>query len=183
MIKKILVSCVAYFKYRNIKFNSIGENVNYKSLKSTFMYSDNCILKDNIYIGPGAHFDCAGGLDIESNVIFAPDVTIYTRNHYFDGDDLRSLPFDNRVVLKKVEIQSNVWIGKGVIILPGVIVGEGTVVGAGSVVTKSVPKYSLVGGNPAKVIRTRNIEVYLKLKSEGRFVYSDFGHAKEFVRM
>lgn len=52
-----------------------------------------------------------------------------------------------------VTIQSRAWIGFNVIILKGVTIGEGAVVGAGSVVTKDVPPYTIVGGNPARVIR------------------------------
>ena len=55
---------------------------------------------------------------------------------------------------KRVKIGSNVWIGSNVTILPGVEIGDGAVVGAGSVVTKNVPEYSIVAGNPAKVIKT-----------------------------
>jgi galactoside O-acetyltransferase len=52
-----------------------------------------------------------------------------------------------------VTIESKAWIGFNVIILKGVTIGEGAIVGAGSVVTKDVPPYTIVGGNPARVIR------------------------------
>ncbi|MEZ8822936.1 DapH/DapD/GlmU-related protein [Vibrio amylolyticus] len=55
----------------------------------------------------------------------------------------------------KVIIGHDVWIGHGAIILPGVTIGNGSIVGAGSVVTKDVPDYSIVVGNPAKVLRPR----------------------------
>lgn len=53
---------------------------------------------------------------------------------------------------KPVVIESGVWIGARSIVLPGVTIGEGSIVGAGSVVTKDVPSFSIVGGNPATVI-------------------------------
>jgi acetyltransferase-like isoleucine patch superfamily enzyme len=54
---------------------------------------------------------------------------------------------------KPVEIHSKAWIGFNAIILKGVTIGEGAIIGAGSVVTKDVPPYTIVAGNPAKVIR------------------------------
>ncbi len=53
----------------------------------------------------------------------------------------------------KVQVGHDVWIGHGVIVLPGITIGNGSIVGAGSVVTKDVPPYSIVVGNPAKVLR------------------------------
>jgi len=59
----------------------------------------------------------------------------------------------SNVERKPVEIHSKAWIGFNAIILKGVTIGEGAIVGAGSVVTKDVPPYTIVAGNPAKVIR------------------------------
>lgn len=57
--------------------------------------------------------------------------------------------------IKPVIIEDNVWIGARVCILPGVTIGEGSVIGACAVVPKSVPPYSVVIGNPARVVKTR----------------------------
>lgn len=69
------------------------------------------------------------------------------------------LPADVRVKARPVVIGRNVWIGFGVCILPGVSIGEGSVVGACSVVTASVPPYTVVAGNPARVVRILEKEV------------------------
>ena len=58
---------------------------------------------------------------------------------------------------KPVLIADDVWIGARVIILPGVRIGTGAVIGAGAVVTKDMPDYSVVGGNPARVLKMRKI--------------------------
>lgn len=87
----------------------------------------------------------AGGISIGDGVMIGPNVCIATDNH-----DLH-----NRMVLrcKPVSIGSGAWIGMGAIILPGVSIGENAVVGAGAVVTKDVAPNTIVGGNPAKIIK------------------------------
>lgn len=73
---------------------------------------------------------------------------------------------------QNVEIGDHVWIGSRVTILPGVTIGEGTVIGAGAVVSKDVPACAVAAGNPIRVIKYRNQEVYQKLKAEGK-IYLD----------
>ena len=86
-----------------------------------------------------------GGITLEDNVQIGPHVTIVTDNH----------DFDNRYVLKckSVRVCKNAWIGANVTIMPGVTVGESAVIAGGAVVTKDVPPNTVVGGNPAKVIK------------------------------
>jgi len=86
-----------------------------------------------------------GGIDFGDNVQIGPHVTIVTDNH-----DLV-----NRYVLRcrPVVIGNNVWIGAGASIMPGVRIGDNAVIAGGAVVTKDVPADTVVGGNPAKVIR------------------------------
>jgi acetyltransferase-like isoleucine patch superfamily enzyme len=68
---------------------------------------------------------------------------------------LRSTPRKSRSRSNRIEIGSDVWIGAAVLVLKGVTIGHGAVLGAGSVVTKDVPPYAVVVGNPAKIIRYR----------------------------
>ena len=88
----------------------------------------------------------AGGIEVEDNVQIGPGVTIVTTNHDFHDH--------NTLICGKVTIKRNVWIGCRVTIMPGVTVGENAVVAGGAVVTKDVPANSVVGGVPAKVIKT-----------------------------
>lgn len=111
---------------------------------------------DLIALGKGVHFgnnifiDARGGLEIGTNVIFAPDVSILTYNHDFRDPEWK--PYSPAFILKKVTVGSHCWIGKNVILLPGSSIGDGCVIGAGSVVSGRIPPGSIVAGNPAQVI-------------------------------
>ena len=86
-----------------------------------------------------------GSIEIEDDVMIGPEVALLTANHDFA---------DHWVLLcGKIHINKNAWIGARAVILPGVTVGENAVVAAGAVVTKDVAANTVVGGNPARVIR------------------------------
>lgn len=91
---------------------------------------------------------------------------IITQNHNYEGS---MIPYDNTYVLKTVIIGDNVWFGNNVLVTGNVTIGEGAIIAAGSVVVKDVPKYAIVGGNPAKIIKYRDIEHYEKLKAQQMF--------------
>lgn len=106
------------------------------------------------------------GIRIGNNVIFADRITVFSNFHHYDNEEC--LPFDYRGEARPVFIGDNVWIGMGAIILPGVKIDEGAIVAAGAVVSKSVPKCAIVAGNPARIVKYRNIEKYNKLLSENK---------------
>ena len=86
-----------------------------------------------------------GGVTIEDNVMVAANAKLISNNHD---------PYDRIVLLcKPVLIKEGAWIGAAATILPGVTVGKYAIVGADSVVTKNVPDYAVVVGNPAKVVK------------------------------
>ena len=93
---------------------------------------------------------------------------IITQNHNFDHGT--AIPYDRTKIRKKIVICDNVWLGDSVIIVGNVTIGEGAIVGAGAVVTKDVPPCAIVGGNPARLIRYRDMDHYNRLKAEGRFM-------------
>jgi chloramphenicol O-acetyltransferase type B len=126
----------------------------------------------NISLGKYVNFNgikILGEADIVIGDYFhsGQDVVIITDNHNYD--DAEAIPYDKVVIKKPVMIKDFVWIGHGVIILGGVTIGEGAIAAAGSVITKDVPDYAIVGGNPAKVIKHRNIERFNELKRQGKF--------------
>jgi len=116
---------------------------------------------NNVRLGENSYFNAKGGLTIGNNVKMGPQVFIWTSNHNYINP--KWLPFDNISIDKPVNIGNNVWIGARAIIIPGVNIGEGAVIGMGSVVTKDVPSCAVVGGNPANILKYRNIETYNKL--------------------
>lgn len=110
-------------------------------------------LGDNSGIGIRAQIN--GKVIIGKNVMMGPDVCIYAKNHAFDRIDI-PMNLQGFAPEKTVVIEDDVWIGARVIILPGVRIGTGAVIGAGAVVTKEVPDYAVVGGNPASILKMRN---------------------------
>ncbi len=126
-----------------------GDNVN---IEKGALFSNKVSLGD--YSGIGVNAKIYGRCYIGSHVMMGEDCTIITRNHRFERTDITMMNqgFEEE---KPVYIGNDVWIGDHVIILPGVQIADGCIIGAGSVVTHSVPEYSIVAGNPAKVIRSR----------------------------
>jgi acetyltransferase-like isoleucine patch superfamily enzyme len=103
----------------------------------------------NVFVNQNCTFYDLGGIDIADDVMIGPNVSIITSGHPIAPSQRRA-----GVVAAPVMIERNVWIAAGAIIIGGVTVGENSVVAAGSVVTRDVPPNSLVGGNPARVIRS-----------------------------
>lgn len=145
-------------------FASCGKNVHFSPLNSDFSYKTISIGND-VYIGPYAIFFAEKGLTIGNKVIFGPRVTIMAGNHNFKV--IGSYIFDNHEKNEDddlpVSICDDTWIGCNVVILKGVTIGRGAIIGAGSIVTKDVPPYAIVGGNPAKIIRYRWDEATIEL--------------------
>ncbi len=103
----------------------------------------------NVFINQNCTFYDLGGLDIGDDVMIGPNVSIITAGHPLDPSQRRAATIGKPIVIKR-----NVWIAAGATVIGGVTVGENAVVAAGSVVTKDVPPNTLVGGNPARVIRS-----------------------------
>ena len=156
------------YKLKKLKFRYFGTNIkicpNFK-----LEHTENLILHDNIVLGENIFINAQGGVEIGSGTITGPDVMIFSVNHIYDSE---ILPFAEELSLKPVVIGENCWIGARVFICPGVSIGEGSVVAANSVVTKNFPPCSVIGGNPAKLIKTKNKEMNSKAKEKS--IYNTF---------
>lgn len=109
---------------------------------------------NNSSIGPYAYIGCSGYIEIGDNVMMSPRVSIYSENHNFSETTLPMI--EQGVTRSFVKIEDDCWLAANSVILAGVTVGKGSVVAAGSIVTKDVPPYSIVAGNPARIIKSRN---------------------------
>ena len=100
----------------------------------------------NVLIMGGCLMMSRGGITIDDDAMIAANAQLISNNHDLHDHAL--------LVCKPVHICRNAWIGAGATILPGVTVGENAVVAAGAVVTKDVEANTVVGGNPAKFIKS-----------------------------
>jgi len=104
----------------------------------------------NVFINHACTFLDMGGITIEDDVQIGPRVNLITENHPLDPANRKAL------ICKPIVIKRNAWIGAAATILPGVTIGENAVVASGAVVSKNVPDNMIVGGVPAKIIKTIN---------------------------
>jgi acetyltransferase-like isoleucine patch superfamily enzyme len=103
----------------------------------------------NVFVNQNCTFYDLGGLDIADDVMIGPNVSIIRTGHPIEPSQWRAF-----VIGKPIVIERNVWIAAGATIIGGVTIGENSVVAAGSVVTRDVQPNALVGGNPARLIRS-----------------------------
>ena len=125
-----------------------------------------------IYLGDNCNFNgmCIQGngtVIIGDNFHSGIECMMVTQNHDYDTGDY--IPYGTGFDYKTIVIEDNVWLGNRVTITGNVRIGEGAIVAAGAVVCKDVPPFAIVGGNPAKIIKYRDIEHYQKLKEQSKF--------------
>lgn len=127
-----------------------GKNINIEK-NAEFAYSVE--IGDNS--GLGINCRISGKTIIGNNVMMGPNVSIFTKNHVYDRTDI-PMNLQGMSVEKTVIIEDDVWIGANVTILNGIKISKGAIIGAGSVVTRNIPEYAIVGGNPAKILKYRS---------------------------
>ncbi len=129
----------------------------------TFGHGGKITIGDYCYIGEQTRIWSAISINIGDRVLLAHNVNIFdnlthpinpwTRHEQYKAIITTGHPKKIDLSERPIVIADDVWIGCLSIVLPGVAIGEGAIIGAGSVVTKDVPSWTIVAGNPAKVIR------------------------------
>lgn len=118
------------------------------------------VIGNNVQINDYVHIGVVEKVIIGNNVLIASKVLIIDHNHgsynNLNSSSPDLVPAERKLISKSIVIEDNVWIGELACILPGVTVGKGSVIGAGAVITRDVPKYSVMAGNPAKIIKQYN---------------------------
>jgi len=111
-------------------------------------------LGEYVTVGVENFIQAAGGVTIGDYTLLGPGVKIWSTNHVFADPD--KLIREQGAEYREVEIGRDVWIGSNAFIMPGTRLGDGCIVSAGSVVgAKKYPPYSILMGNPARVIGNR----------------------------
>lgn len=115
--------------------------------------AENMTIGKNVYINSNFLGMCRGGITIDDDVQIAGNVSVLSNNHD---------PYERQILTcRPVYIKKGAWLGAGSTILPGITVGKFAIVGAGSVVTKDVPDYAVVVGNPARVVKTLDADKFI----------------------
>jgi len=146
---------------------SIGNNCGFGKDGHLFAYPDRQLstkeeypilitIGNNVWIGDNFNITAAYGVSIGDNVLMGKWVSILDNDHgCTDLESLKQAPLARLLSSKgSINISDNVWVGDKVTILSGVKIGKGSVVASNAVVTKDVPPYCVVGGVPAKIIKT-----------------------------
>ena len=141
---------IRYFLCRHL-FEYCGKNVNIEK-GASFGTGSRVRIGDNSGIGINASIP--NGTVIGDNVMMGPNVYVIYRNHSFDRTDIPMCE-QGFYDCKPLTIEDDCWIGRDVLITGGRTIKKGTIVAARGVLTKDFPEYSVVGGNPCKLIKSR----------------------------
>lgn len=146
-------------------------------------------VKDNVWIGYNCHLDGIGGITIQEGVNIASNTCVYSHSSHNSirllGKNFIEIPAEQRIgyIIEPVSIGEYTFIGTSCIILSGTTIGKGCVVGAGSIVKGVFPDYSVLVGNPAKIVSdTRTVDKELYLSGVDFKHYYNASLKKEFAK-
>ena len=125
------------------------------------------VIGNGTTINGNSYINASGGVVIGKFCHIAKGLTIFSTNHNYKSNQF--IPYDDVIIDRKVKIGDAVWIGANVTIAPGTSIGKGVIISAGSVVFGDVPDCAIIRGNPAKVIKYRDKEMFYSLYKTGKF--------------
>ncbi len=142
-----------YLRYQLVKglLKGCGKDVVIKN-RCYFGNGERLTVGNRSQLGQGARLN--GVIDIGDDVMMGPDVVMMATSHAY-GDVNIGMNQQGAGEECPISIGDDVWVGTRAIILPGVTIGDHSIIGAGAVVTKSFPDYSIIAGNPARIVRSR----------------------------
>lgn len=146
---------IVYEKYFSAAKIHVGNFV----LITTAHYSNTSYISigESVHLGTNAYVDYSGGVRIGDNVSISDSARIYTHDHPVHGGDVDW--YANPINFSPIIIMEYAWIGSHSLILPRVNeIGRGAIIGAGSVVTKDVPDFAIVAGNPGRIVGMRKLD-------------------------
>jgi acetyltransferase-like isoleucine patch superfamily enzyme len=122
------------------------------------IFNPTLVIEDNVCIGSGLHISCTDKIVIEKDVLISDRVYIGDGYHGYEDPNL---PIIDQQMKSKgpIIIKEGSFIGINAVILPNITIGKHSFIGASAVVTKDIPDYSVVAGNPAKVIKYYNLKL------------------------
>lgn len=130
---------------------------------------DNLTLGNGVRIGSGSFLHAMGNITIGDNTHISRNVTIYSGNHDVNG---LAIPYDDKYILKPVNIGQSVWIGMNVSVTPGVTIGNGAIIGMNTVISEDVPDGACVVGAKQRIVSYRDMEEFNK-KKYNKLYFSD----------
>ncbi len=147
---------------RKVKSFGAGLKVNYPS-----HFTSQTIIGDDCHFN-GINIVGRGFVNIGDHFHSGSEILIITQNHNYEVPS--ALPYDETDIPKSVRIGRNCWFGSRVTVLPGTVIEDGVVIQAGALVFGNIPKYAVVGGNPWKILKYRDIARYEELEANGVYV-------------
>ena len=141
---------VRYWLFKYI-FKSCGKNVNIESHAS---FGAGNLVEIGNNSGIGVNCTIPNHSIIGDNVMMGPNLYALERNHSFASKEIPMM-LQGYSEPKYFRIEDDVWIGRDVIVTPGRTIKKGSIIAAGCVLCKDFPEYSIIGGNPSKLIRQR----------------------------
>jgi acetyltransferase-like isoleucine patch superfamily enzyme len=138
-----------FSSFTGLRLEAFSEHLDQK-------YSPSVVIGNNVSINYDCHIACINHVYIGNNVLIASRVFITDHFHGEITPESLKIPPSLRKVISKgpVIIKDNVWLGEGVAVMPGVTISENSIIGTNAVVTKSFPPNSVIGGVPARLIKT-----------------------------